>query len=832
MIDEDRVKYTLADWQAVLGGELCISQPEHQVFSTIMYDTRQIIIGNTAIFVALISETNDGHHFISQAASKGVKNFLISRKTRDLLSIQANYLIVPDTLEALQQYAAFHRSKMKAKVVGIAGSNGKTIVKEWLKTVMSVKYRVMASPASFNSQLGVPLSILRMHESDEYAFIEAGISKPGEMEKLEKIIQPDMGVFTNIGAAHAEHFHDLKAKLEEKFLLFSRVHILICSGDQDLVAAQWPKLKFIHPDIHVLSWGSHSHNTLQIVRKYELEKGTGVEIRYDNHLFQIEIPFKDEASFENAMHVVLFALHEGLQIDELQRGLNQLQALAMRLELKHGKNNCLLINDSYSADIDSLKIALDFALRQKGYKTFVLILSDFIDSGFGTEQDLKKIAELLTQYQIEQLYAVGPKIAYLAHYYQGAFSHYRDTTELLSHLNTLNLTNSLILLKGARKFQFERIASRLQLKTHDTKLEINLSLMRNNLNVYRKLLQPGVKTMAMVKAYAYGSGGFEIASLLEHYGVDYLAVAYVDEGIALRESGIKLPIMVMSSDGHQMDDIIKYRLEPEIYSFKLLNEVLNFLSAQGKDLLLPVHIKLDTGMHRLGFGADDIKLLKNILYHQQKSLSVKSIFSHLTSSGNATQDHVTLQQIALFAKLADELSQVIPVKPLFHILNTSGISRFPEAQFDMVRLGIGLYGIGDDSEQPFLKLVSRLTSRIIQLRKLSAGERVGYDGKGVLAKDSIIATVAIGYADGVARSLGEGKYALKVKGEPAKIVGSVCMDMCMIDVTDIKGVQEGDEVVIFETADEIKQMARLRQTIPYEVLTGISSRVNRIYFQD
>ncbi|MFN4123787.1 MAG: bifunctional UDP-N-acetylmuramoyl-tripeptide:D-alanyl-D-alanine ligase/alanine racemase [Flavobacteriales bacterium] len=832
MMDSSQVKFSLKAWQTIVGGELIFDATDHHFFYDVMYDTRQIRAGETVLFVALTSERNDGHYFISQAESKGVRNFLVSRNIKNLLSADANYLIVPDTLKAIQLIAAHHRRQMKAKVVGITGSNGKTIVKEWLKTVMGQKFRVMASPASFNSQLGVPLSILKIDEQDEYAFIEAGISKPDEMQKLEAIIKPDIGIFTNIGEAHSENFVDLQTKLEQKFSLFSESQTLICSGNQELVASQWLKLKFSHPNLRVLSWGSRSDNVLQIVRKYTIEKGYRIEFHYNNQLCEVEIPFKDEASLENAMHVVLFALNEGLEIEELQNGLSQLQSVAMRLELKHGKNNCLLINDSYSADMDSLKIALDFAYRQKGYKTLVLILSDFMDSGFGSVQDFKKLAELIKQYQIEQLYTVGEKIADLRDYCARHFSHHPTTDDLLEYLSLLNLSNSMILLKGARKFEFERIAARLQLKTHDTKLEINLSVMRDNLNVYRKLIKADVKTMAMVKAYAYGSGGFEIASLLEHHGVDYLAVAYVDEGIALREAGISLPIMVMGCESSQMEDIIKYHLEPEVFSFRLLNEMFDFLSVQKKAFQIPIHIKLDTGMHRLGFELGEIAMLKNFLIKHKDMFNIRSIFSHLTSSGNSAQDNVTRQQITMFTKMADEFTKESEEKPMRHILNTSGISRFPEGQFDMVRLGIGLYGVGDDTEQPHLQLVSRLSSRIIQLKKLKSGERVGYNGRGLLERDSLIATVAIGYADGLARNLGEGKYSLKVKGRSAAIIGSVCMDMCMIDVTDIEGVNEGDEVVIFETAEELKQMARICQTIPYEVLTGISCRVNRIYYQN
>ena len=532
------------------------------------------------------------------------------------------------------------------------------------------------------------------------------------------------------------------------------------------------------------------------------------------------------------MHVILLALLKEMPVAMIQSGLNLLSPLEMRLELKHGKNNCLLINDSYSADIDSLRIALDFAVRQKSKKSLTAIISDFAESDMDSQTLYQTIASLLNQYDVKKLISIGSFSSQLKEYFQGNYHHYPSVFHLLGALPELHFVNELILIKGARSFEFERIASRLEEKSHDTLLEINLSAMLDNLNVYRKLLKPEVKTMAMVKAFAYGSGSYEVASLLEHHGVNYLAVAYADEGIALREAGIKLPIMVMSSDAQQIMEMLQHQLEPEIYSFNILNSLLQCLKELSYNAKAAIHIKLDTGMHRLGFTEGEIKGLIELLKQSDQCLEVKSIFSHLSSSGNSAQDHITNQQVECFDRMSKQILASLNYKPVRHILNTSGIARFPDAQFDMVRLGIGLYGIGDETEQPYLRAVSRLSSKVIQIKELSKDDKLGYNGLGVMPSDGKTATVAIGYADGLLRGLGNGKFSLKIGKEKAPLIGSICMDMCMLNISDIHQVKEGDRVIVFESAEDIRLMAKLLNTIPYEILTGISSRVKRVYYQD
>jgi alanine racemase len=826
------LRFTLSEWQNSVGGALVVMSPENIAFHEIAYDTRLIKDGVHSLFVALKGDLQDGNDYVQKAYDAGVRNFLVNKMLPSKIVDSVNMLIVDNPLEALQKIAAFHRSKSNACLVGITGSNGKTIVKEWLKIMLSQKFNVMASPKSFNSQLGVPLSVLRIEPQHEFAIIEAGISKQGEMKILEQIIRPDIAILTNIGAPHAEHFPNMQSKLDEKCALFEHANTLICSSEQAMIASKMMSIKHFHPQLNLVTWGSHSGDNLRIIKQSDANGITVMELIYNDELLHFNIPFQDNASIENAMHVILLALLKEMPVAMIQSGLNLLSPLEMRLELKHGKNNCLLINDSYSADIDSLRIALDFAVRQKSKKSLTAIISDFAESDMDAQTLYQTIASLLNQYDVKKLISIGSFSSQLKEYFQGNYHHYPSVSHLLGALPELHFVNELILIKGARSFEFERIASRLEEKSHDTLLEINLSAMLDNLNVYRKLLKSEVKTMAMVKAFAYGSGSYEVASLLEHHGVNYLAVAYADEGIALREAGIKLPIMVMSSDARQIMEMLQHQLEPEIYSFNILNSLLQCLKELSYNAKAAIHIKLDTGMHRLGFTEGEIKGLIELLKQSAQYLEVKSIFSHLSSSGNSTQDHITNQQVESFDRMSKQIIASLNYKPVRHILNTSGIARFPDAQFDMVRLGIGLYGIGDETEQPYLRAVSRLSSKVIQIKELSKDDKLGYNGLGVMPSDGKTATVAIGYADGLLRGLGNGKFSLKIGNDKAPIIGSICMDMCMVNVSDIHQVKEGDRVIVFESAEDIRLMAKLLNTIPYEILTGISSRVKRVYYQD
>jgi len=823
--------FSLQSWAKIASGKCYFQFPENVFFKEIVYDSRLIINPKDSVFIALKSKRNDGHQYIEKAIEKGIVNFVVSDLPKPEILKKGNFILVKNTLQALQLLAIEHRNQHKIPVIAITGSNGKTIVKEWLRTIASKDFNLIANPKSFNSQLGVPLSVLKIRKEHRIAIFEAGISQKGEMKMLEAVIQPVIGIFTNIGSAHAENFESLEEKIKEKLQLFKNCQTIIYCSDNEFLANKIETF-FQNSKKKLLKWGTTDDAELKIYFKDISTNSCLIKATYQNKPVEINIPFTDFASFENAMHVWLCALYLAVPEEIITTEMQQLQALEMRLELKHALNNCLLINDSYSADIESLKIALEFAVQQKSHDQLTVILSDFQESGLDDAQLYSQIAEMLVQYKVKKVIGVGEKISAQALKFTIDAVFFPNADSLIRNINKLNFRKEIILLKGARSFHFEHIADRLEAKTHDTILEINLSAMLNNLNVYRSLLKPKVKTMAMVKAFSYGSGSYEVANLLEHHGIDYLAVAYVDEGIALREGGIQSPIMVMSTDVEQVDKLISYRLEPEIFSFRILHKMIDYLQKHDDSSVLGVHIKLDTGMHRLGFLSEEMESLIQVLQQNQHVLKVKSIFSHLTSSGDEKADEFTLKQIELFSQMSDKISAALDEKPMKHILNTSGISRFPDAQFDMVRLGIGLYGIGDASEEKRLQLVGRFTSTITQIKKLKKGDSIGYNRKCILKQDSVIATVAVGYADGLQRALGEEKYSLLVHGKAAPIMGSVCMDMCMIDITAIENVAEGDTVLIFENQTHVRKMAEIIQTIPYEILTGISARVKRVYYQE
>lgn len=807
-------------------GKIYLGNPENIRVDELLYDSRKFVKGSNVLFVAIRSKRNDGHRYIESLIHLGVSNFLVEFIPDTVKTAPCNFIVVPDSMLALQEMAAQCRAEFKGEVLGIAGSNGKTIVKEWLYTLCNANKRITRSPRSFNSQLGVALSLWNLDLKAELAIVEAGISQPGEMSRLEHMIAPDTVIFTNIGLAHAENFENQEQKITEKAELVKQAKRIIYCAD--------------HPPIHVamqakfkdkcISWGTHPDAVIRI--NATAEKGRFI-LRYEKKEIAIRMPFTDQASIENAFHCIAWMLANGYSADLINERLQLLQAPEMRLQRLQGINQCVLLNDSWIADFDSLRMALQALKEHAGSLQRTLILSDLPDSGTAPNELYRRVEELLRDFQISRLIAVGEQIHAYFENYSGQKHFFTSTAELLEALPNLHLNREAILLKGARIFAFEKVSAALQLKSHETVLEVNLNNLVSNFNYYRSLLPAKVKWMAMVKAFSYGAGTIEIAAALQTAGVDYLAVAFADEGIELRSGGIHLPIMVMNPEPDALIPIIEHQLEPEIYSIRVLKQFVEALnSRRGFDAeRIRIHIKLDTGMHRLGFEQKDFKELVPIL-KAYPEIEVASVFSHLAASSESAHDAFTKAQIHRFETWCEHLQKALDVHFQKHILNSGGIARHPEACFDMVRLGIGLYGIGEGIEQQHILPVGRMTTAVSQLRDIDANETVGYSRRGKINRPSRIATLPVGYADGISRKLGNGAFYFSINGYKVPTIGSICMDMCMVDVTDVPTVEEGDKVVIFATATDLHEMAQTMETIPYEVLTHISQRVKRVYLQE
>ncbi|MFN8208146.1 MAG: bifunctional UDP-N-acetylmuramoyl-tripeptide:D-alanyl-D-alanine ligase/alanine racemase [Bacteroidales bacterium] len=781
-----------------------------------------------SMFVALQGPRHDGHQYISDLYHAGIRLFMVSHIPEDVRDAkEAGFIVVRDCLKAMQQLAAYHRSLFHFPVIGITGSNGKTIVKEWIFQLLQSLREVVKSPRSYNSQVGVPLSLFQLRPDHEIALIEAGISYPGEMSILEELIQPGIGIITNIGEAHQENFTDLHEKVREKLILFRRSSTLLYCKDQKIVHEEIQKA-FSGKGPRLLSWSFSPGADLEITGCKLLDGKTQLEARWKDEPIELEIPFTDKASIENCIHCLLLYLFLG--IDKLAglEPFSHLSPVAMRMELKTGINGCTLINDSYSSDMVSLGIALDFLQRQPQNPVKTLILSDILQSGKENDELYQEVGMLLLAKGVGRFIGIGPALKACRQYFQPESIFFDSTDEFIREFPSLSFRDEAILLKGARVFGFERITELLEQKRHQTRLEINLQSMVHNLNFFRSLLQPGTRVMGMVKALSYGSGTYEIANLLQYHKVDYLAVAVADEGIALRHAGIQLPMMVMSPEPSSFDAMVRFNLEPELYSLPLLRRFIHFALKAGLKQY-PVHLKLDTGMHRLGFSMEEIPGLLEIL-GTNREIHVRSVFSHLAGSEDPDLDGFTREQIDLFIRLSKQIIQVTGYPVLRHILNSAGIERFPDAQLDMVRLGIGLYGISTVNQSKLLQ-VGTLRSIITQVKALNPGDTVGYNRKGLIVERSRIAVVPIGYADGLNRKLGNGNGCFLIKGKYAPIVGNICMDMCMINVTGMD-VKEGDEVIIFGEGLSVTRLADQLGTIPYEVLTGISSRVKRVYYQE
>jgi alanine racemase len=802
------------------------------VITELLTDSRRLVSPEGCLFFALTSKRNDGHKFIEDLYNKGVRNFVVEREPENLLLLyEANIILVKDSLKALQLLATTHRKKFNCEVIGLTGSNGKTIVKEWLYQLMYEDKSIVRSPKSFNSQIGVPLSVWQMNESHELAIFEAGISEPDEMDSLQPIIAPTIGIFTNLGHAHDENFINRNQKAGEKLKLFTKVEMLIYSLDQKEIQEGILKSGILK-NIRTFTWSRNEKADLSIKSVAHSTHSTTISALYHSRFLEITIPFIDEASVENAIHCWATLLLLEYDQEVIARRMRLLQTVAMRLEMKEGINNCTIINDSYNSDIDSLAIALDFLNQQKQHRKKTVILSDILQSGRSDNYLYQEIAQLLEMKNIDRIIGIGKAIGKQTSHFKMEKLFFPSTTEFIAQFPLSSFQNESVLLKGARIFEFEQISELLQQKTHETVLEINLNALVHNLNYYKSQLQPGVKLMAMVKAFSYGSGSFEIANLLQFHHVDYLTVAYADEGVELRKAGINLPIMVMNPDQESFDSMIKHGLEPEIYSFRtlrLLEESLNRISAGHSSI--GIHLKIDTGMRRLGFDPAEVDAL--VLHLKENPMiRVLSVFSHLAASDNPELDDFTLQQLSIFRDASEKITHSFEYPILRHIGNTAAISRLPDAQFDMVRLGIGLYGISPiPEEQHHLHTVSTLKSSISQIKYVSATESVGYNRAWTADKDTTIGIIPIGYADGLSRRLSNGQGHLMVKGEVVPIIGNVCMDMCFIDITGINA-REGDEVIIFGKEMPITHLAEEMGTIPYEILTGISRRVKRVYFEE
>lgn len=812
--------YTLQQLSNLLSANAQLNNPQ-LIIESLAIDSRKINSSDNTLFFALKGQRN-GHDFIPELISKGVKSFVVSEDKWPEVYPDVNFLLVKDSLQALQLIAAHHREQFSYPVIGITGSNGKTIVKEWLFQLLSVDHHIVRSPKSYNSQIGVPLSVWQMNDRADLAIFEAGISMPGEMGHLVKIIQPTIGVFTNIGSAHNEGFESTDQKLNEKLKLFENVNTFIYPKDE------LANFKVQIPGDKQVSWSNTDSAATIFVKEIERKAlHTRITAVIKEHEYTVEIPFIDEASIKNA--ITCWCVLYSLEIPQnlIKQRMKELAPIEMRLKLRKGVNNCSVINDSYNSDLGSLQIALDFLQQQQQHAKRTLILSDIFQSGIAASELYAKVAQLLSSAKVDRLIGIGPEISSQANLFNLEKEFYNDTESFLADFSSAKFNNESILLKGSRLFEFEQISKLLELKVHETVFEINLNGLIQNLNYYKSMLKPETKLMAMVKAFSYGSGSFEIANVLQFHKVDYLAVAYVDEGVELRKAGIKLPIMVMSPDVFAFESLLRSNLEPEIYNFRILNEFASFLRThQNQDY--KIHLKIDTGMHRLGFQEEDIDKLISIL-NENPNIKVASVFSHLSSSEDAAEDGFTQKQLDLLLRITEKLKNKLGYSFIRHICNSAGIVRHPEAHLDMVRLGLGLYGIDSAvKNNRLLQPIGTLKTTITQIKELEPGETVSYNRRGKINVPSKIATVKLGYADGLSRKLGNGVGEMLVNGKRAPIIGSVCMDMTMLNVTGID-CKETDEVIVFNEELRVEELADKIGTIPYEVLTGISQRVKRVY---
>lgn len=828
------ISYSFTEVFNITGGQLVDSEfTDRQSVRFLSFDSRTILSGRETLFFALKSERNDGHRFIEDAISKEVSMFVVEvLPPTTPANAHARFILVPDSLEALQRLAAFHRGRFSYPVVGITGSNGKTIVKEWLGELLSPDFKIIRSPRSYNSQIGNPLSVWLMEDRFNLAIFEAGISKPGEMEKLQAILQPDHGIFTHLGKAHLENFGSIDKLVDEKLKLFTNSRLIIYCKDFELLGQAIDKAIFNNSP-RFFSWSSvDSCADLRITMRIKGESSTRIEAEFNSERISISIPFTDDASIENAINCWAYLLATAFIPENIQDRFLKITPIAMRLELKKGINGCTIINDSYNSDTASLVNALDFTEQQSDNrkKRCTVIISDILQSGENPEVLYLEIAEYIQMRHIERIIGIGKEISRFSELFTIPDKRFfLSSDEFLLHFRETDFNQEIILLKGARQFRFDKISSLLQEKAHQTVLEIDLDAMVHNLNYYRSKLSPATKVMAMVKAFSYGTGSIEIAKVLQYRKIDFLAVAIADEGIELRNNGIEVPIVVMNPEEHSFDAMIENRLEPNIYRFKLLEQFDEALKRNAVNNF-PVHLKVDTGMKRLGFDHPEEVKKVTAYIRSRETMYIRSLFSHLAVSDDPANDPFTNLQFNRFREYCDSVAESFNYKILRHILNSSGIERFPEMELDMVRLGIGLYGASPNIQHE-LQNVATLKTTISQVRTVEPGETIGYGRKGFAEQPMTIAILPIGYADGLNRRLSNGVGKVLIGGVKVPIVGTICMDMCMVDITGVHAI-EGDRAIIFGEDLPVNEVASKLGTISYEILTSIGQRVKRVYFKE
>ncbi|HNY44489.1 MAG TPA: bifunctional UDP-N-acetylmuramoyl-tripeptide:D-alanyl-D-alanine ligase/alanine racemase [Bacteroidales bacterium] len=807
----------------IVGGKFLGNK--NNTFSQITTDSRNVTNYKDVLFFSIKGQNNNGHKFINELYQKGVRNFVICEDVDIEKFKEAAFLKVENSISALQKLAEYKRSLFKNPIISITGSNGKTIVKEWLYHILNPFYTISRSPKSYNSQIGVPISLWLINNNSDLAIIEAGISLPGEMQALEKIIKPEIAVINNIGKAHSANFKSTEQLYQEKAILLKNCKTTIVNKDDELLFDTVSKLNI--PNTYTYS---KNKNSDFFVKKIEKSSDNSlIAIIFKDKEYKIKIPFTDLGSIQNAITCFgIISIFDESKINQIIPRFESLHGIEMRLETIEGIQNSIIINDAYNSDINSLIIALDYLNQKKADKNTILIMSDILESGENEEVFYKQISQIIKETKLKHFIGIGNKLSKYKNLFPKDSSFYLDTNEFLEEISLHTFSNKAILLKGARSFKFEKIFNRLQYKNHSSAIEIDLNSMKHNLNYFKSIIGSETKLMVMVKAFSYGSGYREVANFLQHNRVDYLAVAFADEGVELRNLGIYLPIMVMNPNVKGVHNMIEHKLEPEIYSLNILKEFINEIELTNIEEF-KIHIKFDTGMHRLGFMKNDIpKLCK--LINSCKKIKIASVFTHLSGSDSKDLDYFTQQQVKVFDENYSLICKEIGYQPKRHILNSSGILRFPQYKYEMVRLGIGLYGLLPDICDELIP-VAVFKSEISQIHKINADETVSYNRSGKVKRDSIIATVPIGYADGFDRRLGNGNWEFIVRGKKAKTIGNVCMDMCMIDITDIEA-NEGDEVIIFGSENSVIKMAEKLNTIPYEIITGISQRVKRVYYEE
>ena len=790
-------------------------------------DSRQIGHAKQTLFFALKGRYTDGHNFIAELYKKGVRNFVVQKIPADKKFAKANFLVVKNSVQALQTLAAYHKNSLDTYIITVTGSNGKTVVKEWLASMLSQVAKTAKSPKSFNSQIGVPMSIFQIDASDKYAILEAGISKLGEMQKLQKIIKADLGILTNIGSAHDEGFPNTETKVKEKLKLFKGVNNVVYSLDQ-----KWVRHASLPKKTKRYDWSAKKKGYLSKVLFEKQELKTHVHFMCNGTGYDFELGFTDDASLENCMHCIAVCMALEIPANQIQAGLNELFAVEMRLQMLDGENQCTLINDAYTADIESLIAGLHFQDRQNAGKQKTVILSDFLQTGKGSKKLYAQIADLLNDNNVKKVIGIGKEVLMLQNMLAPKTERYffESTAAYLRHLENEKHVNEIILVKGARRFQFEKIIEQLERHMHEASLQVDLGAITHNVQYFKNRLQKKTKLLAMIKASGYGSGAIQIAGLLEKSEVDYFGVAYVDEGIALRKRGISKPIMVLNTHAASFKSLLANELEPEIFSMSQLEELIAFLAPHQR---IKIHLKIDTGMHRLGFVQGEWAALSERLLQSSPQIKVQSIFTHLAASDVTKEDDFSHQQMKEFDRAYKYICKRIKYKCDRHALNTSGILRFPQYQYEMVRLGIGLYGIDPSPEKiGELEEVLSFKASVSQIKYLQKGDTIGYSRQGKVKKDKKIAIINVGYADGLLRKAGNGRFKVLINGQLAPTIGNICMDMSMIDISHLDNVSINDEVVIFGNDHSVQYLCKALDTIPYEVFTGVSERIKRVYNQE